>query len=352
MPEGAHRRACPRDRRHAALVACAGLALLASPAQIRAQEEGASTGASAADPQSLASGAAAAGQVSASATTDAAASSPQAQSQASPSTPASPTEARPWTATLSAGASKRDGGTDGSWQALALTRDIGQGYVRGGVMRYHGTLVQTDTALPSDYYVGSLGAGGNFRGWVGDGWASYGMQRYGRISSTSGMRKSDGSRSSAYYAFGGDFGHVVALGHGWYLTPTLAASFASGKLLRTIPSAAQDDVETAEPTWSANGTLRLDHAFGAGRHDVGFTFSRNWTSNGLSILRVRAEQDDDGATTYRVYGDHRPDWWFEVGATASFSLTARLHTDVYLSRSLGVLAGDQTTGGISLRRTF
>ena len=258
----------------------------------------------------------------------------------------------PWTATLSAGMSKREGGSDGSWQAISLSRAVGQGYVRAGIMRYHGTLVQTDTALPSDYYVATLGAGGNFGGWVLDGWASYGVQDYGRVSGDAGSRESDGAKSSGYYAFGGDFGRVLTLGQNWYLTPTVAASFANGKLLRPAPGPYAHDIQTAEPTWSANATLRLDRALAGGKHDLGLTFSRNWTSNGVSLLQAHAQTDATGATTYDFDSDHRPDWWYELGATASFSLSARFKADLYVSHSFGVLAGDQTSGGLSLRRLF
>ncbi|WP_231635792.1 hypothetical protein [Novosphingobium sp. ST904] len=190
--------------RSMACLLCAGLAAVWWPGSAAAQETTTAQDTAAAPAPELAS-------------TDA---TSQAAS-ADPADTAPPQPVDPWTITLSAGLSNRDDGPDGSWQTLSLTRQIGRGYVRGGVMRYHGTLIQADTALPSDYYVGTLGAGGNFDNWVIDGWASYGRQVYGKISTDWGSRQSSGARSSAYYALGGDFGRIFPLSPRWFVTPTI-----------------------------------------------------------------------------------------------------------------------------------
>lgn len=260
-----------------------------------------------------------------------------------------------WTIAASAGISNRDDEPDGTWQALALTRKIGLGYVRGALMRYHGTLLQADTALPSDYLVGTLAAGGNFAGWVTDGWISYGRQDYGQISTSQGSRPSTGATRSPYYALGGDFGKVLPLGGGWYLTPTVAGSYAHGKLLRPAPpDTGFTDLETDEPTWSANAALRIDHAFGPGRrHYSGLSISRNWTSNAVSAIRASGfDGSNSGTQPASLDSMHYADGWFEVGATANMELTARLHLDVYATRGFGMLAGNTMSSGISLRTSF
>lgn len=261
------------------------------------------------------------------------------------------TPATAWTVALSAGVSARDGGPDGSWQSLSLTRQVGRGYLRAGVMRYHGTLLQADTALPSDYTVGTIGAGGNFDGWVADGWVSYGRQEYGRISTALGSRESTGAKGSDYYAAGGDFGRVVPLGGNFYLTPTLAGSFAYGRLLRPAPTGSGlTDLETGEPTWSANAAIRIDHTFGAsGSHYAGLSFSRNWTSNGVSALRLRSDAAGDD---FRLDSKHYADGWFEAGASANMRLGRGLYLDLYATRSFGVLAGNVTSAGATLRKSF
>lgn len=259
-----------------------------------------------------------------------------------------------WTATASGGISARDDGPDGSWQSLSLTRTVGRGYLRASAMRYHGTLQQSDLALPSDYYVGTLGAGGNFDNWVVDGWVSFGRQDYGRISTSLGSRASTGAKGSDYYAIGGDFGRVLPLGSRFFLTPTLAASFADGKLLRPAPDAlGLRDQETDEPTWSANATMRVDYAFGSSReHYAGLSFSRNWTSNGLSALRVRHNPDPDAELPFRLDSKHYADSWFEVGATTNMKLGRNLYLDLFATRSFGVKAGNVTSAGATLRRSF
>jgi len=270
-----------------------------------------------------------------------------------PSTTTPPAEPL-WTLAASAGVSSRDDGPDGSWQTLALTRRLGRGYVRGSMMRYNGTLQQSDAALPSDYYVGTLGAGGNFDNWVVDGWMSYGRQRYGKISTASGSRSSTGAKGSDYYAVGGDFGRVVPLGSRFYLTPTVAASFASGKLLRPAPTGSdQIDLETDEPTWSGNATMRMDYAFGAARsHYIGLSISRNWSSNGVSALRVRPSGDGDGTPAFALDSKHYADGWSEIGTSANMKLGRNLYLDLFATRSFGALAGNVTAAGVGLRKSF
>ncbi|EIZ79000.1 hypothetical protein WSK_2545 [Novosphingobium sp. Rr 2-17] len=261
------------------------------------------------------------------------------------------TQESPWSLTASGGVSARADGPDGSWQSLAVTRNVDRGYVRASLMRYHGTLVQSDVALPSNYYIGTVSAGGNFSGWVLDGWGSYGKQVYGDISSSTGSRKSNGAKSSDYYALGGDFGRVVSLGGSWYLTPTVAGSYAYGKLLRPQPTGTDvGDMETSEPTWSASAGLRLDYAFGQSRQNyIGLTASHNWTSNGVSNVRVISDVDD---TALRIDSYHKADRWTELGATGSMKITPRLRVDVVAARGFGVASGDYTNVGLSLRRSF
>lgn len=261
----------------------------------------------------------------------------------------------PWTITASAGVSSRDDGPDGSWQALSLTRQLGRGYVRGGLMRYQGTLTQAYTALPSDYYIATLGAGGNFDNWVVDGWASYGRQDYGRITTGRGSRESTGAKGSAYYALGGDFGRILPLSSRWFVTPTVVGSYARGRLLRPAPEfAGLIDLETREPTWTLGSTVRIDHAFGRNAdHYAGLSVSRNWTSNAVSQVTVGQFEDlADVRHSGTLPSQHHSDAWWEVGASANMKLTDRLHLDLYASRSFDALAGNTTSAGISLRRSF
>ncbi len=260
-----------------------------------------------------------------------------------------------WDLSASAGISVRDDGPDGSWQSLSLSRRIGRGYARATLMRYHGTLLQADVALPSDYVVGTLGAGGNFDNWVVDGWVSYGRQHYGRISTATtggsggGSRSSTGAKGSDYYAIGGDFGRVLPLGDAFYLTPTIAGSFAKGRLLRPAPTGSGlIDLETDEPTWTASAAVRIDRAFGpAGTHYAGLSLSRNWTSNGVSALRLRP-----GVGGPSLDSRHYADGWSELGANASMALGARLHLDLFATRSIGMEAGNVSAAGAALRASF
>lgn len=265
-------------------------------------------------------------------------------------TTTTPPQLPQWTATASLGTGARDGAPDGTWQALALTRQLGPAYVRGSLMRYHGTLLQADAALPSNYLVGTVAAGGNFSGWVADGWVSYGWQDYGLIRTTTGDRASTGSGGSGYYAIGGDIGKVLSPGSDWYVTPTIAGSFAYGRLLRPFPAdSGIPDQETGEPTWSAAGTIRIDRAFGRHKaHYLGLSLSRNWTSNALSTVEFVDGRD----AAFTIDSRHYADGWFEVGATSNIALTPKLNLDLFATRSIGMRAGNTSTGGVSLRVAF
>lgn len=265
-----------------------------------------------------------------------------------------PPRQRLWTLAASAGVSARDDGPDGDYQAISLTRGIGRAYLRAGMMRYHGTLLQADTALPSDYLIGTVAGGGNFNNWVVDGWVSYGRQFYGKISSSGVRRESTGAKSSDYYALGGDVGRILTLAPDWYLTPTVAGSFAHGKLLRPAPAGlGKVDLETDEPTWSANAAVRIDHAFGQARnHYVGLSLSRNWTSNAVSQVEMGPMQKKIAIATGSLSSRHTADAWFEIGMTANMQLTDDLALDLYATRGFDALAGNTTSAGFSLRRSF
>jgi hypothetical protein len=76
---------------------------------------------------------------------------------------------------------------------------------------FGGTLQQADAAIPSTYHIGSIGAGGNWHGWVADAYASYGRQVYGAIQGLGGTRQSGITSGSGYFAagcaWGGCFSH-------------------------------------------------------------------------------------------------------------------------------------------------
>ncbi|WP_260924906.1 autotransporter outer membrane beta-barrel domain-containing protein [Novosphingobium sp. 9] len=260
-----------------------------------------------------------------------------------------------WSAEASGGISQRDDGPDGSWQTLSLSRQVGKAYVRAGFMRYRGTLVQSDTALPSTYYVGTLGAGGNFHNWVTDVWGSFGIQDYGRISSSLGSRDSTGAKSSDYEAFGADFGKIIPFAKLWYLTATVTGSYAHGKLLRPAPDySGLTDAETDEPTWSASGTLRLDRAFGNHAENyVGLSVTRAWSSNAVSDIRYSSTEYAT-ATSFAtlISSNHIADSWFEVGASTNLQVTHRLYLDLFATRSFEAKSGATTSVGITLRRAF
>jgi hypothetical protein len=255
-----------------------------------------------------------------------------------------------WMASVSGGISARDHGPTGSFQIAALTRQSGRTYLRAALTRYQSTFSQSDTALPSTYVIGSIGAGGTFDKWTIDGYLSAGYQDYGLVPSISGPRPTTAGSGSAYYAAGLSVGRIIAVGAGWYFTPTLAVQYTESKLLRpTINDAVVKDFETNEPSWTGIAGVRLDHAFGAGqRHFVGVSLSEHQTSNGYSRLRRPALDFID----FSPESEHVPDRWQELAGSATISLGKNTWLDTVVSRSFGAVTGDSVAISAGVRIRF
>ena len=259
-----------------------------------------------------------------------------------------PPKVLPWTAETYGGWAARAGGSDGAFGLVGLNRQIGPAYIRASLTDYRSTLRQTDTALPSTYVVGSLGAGANLANWVFDGWASYGWQHYGQIAQFGTTRTSPAGAGSPYYAAGADFGRIFTLRPNWYLTPTLAASYAYARLLRPGYQAnGHADFQSSEPTWTGSTTLRLDHALGPdSQHLIGVALSYHRTNDGLSTLIANPLR---GAAPIVV---HDADGWEEGALNAAFRLNHRLTLDATASHAVGMRAGDTTAVSAGLRLQF
>jgi hypothetical protein len=261
-----------------------------------------------------------------------------------PATPATPN----WTAEAGAGTSARDNGPRGAFAVAALNRLLGQNYVRAALTGYRSTLRQADTALPSTYVVGTIGAGGNHKGWVFDGWASYGWQIYGEIAGYDGLRRSTLAKGSPYYAVGADAGRIVQLSPRLYVTPTLAVTYTQDRLLRPSPFIELfPDYQSNEPAWTGIAALRFDRRLGReGQHYIGLAGSWHVTNNGLSVLLSPAENNG-------VFGTrHYADGWGEIGVNASLRINPRLRLEVSALRSVEALAGNATTLSGGLRLAF
>lgn len=116
-----------------------------------------------------------------------------------------------WVAGASGGLLACDSGPDSPCGTLPLTRYRGGSYLRGDLTAYRGTVRQIDAALPSIYYVGSIGAGGNWNDWIFDGYVSYGHQNYGQVETMAGKRDSQAGLGSPYVAAGLRAGRVFVL---------------------------------------------------------------------------------------------------------------------------------------------
>jgi len=253
-----------------------------------------------------------------------------------------------WVAEISSGYAKRDDGPSGAFAVAGLNRRFGNYYARTALTAYRSIIEQADTALPSTYVVASIGGGGNVNDWVFDGWASYGWQHYGEISSSNGIRRSTMRDGSPYVSLGFDAGRILRLGHGLYATPTLGLTYAHDRLLRPSPDVSRwPDYESNENTLTGIAALRLDKTFGPSKqHYLGLAASWHITNNGLSVLVPPTPENSEFGTR------HYADGWGEIGLNTGFRLTPRLRFEASVTRSLAALAGNSTTASGGLRLAF
>lgn len=257
-----------------------------------------------------------------------------------------------WTGTLSAGLAKADGFDTGDFQSLALTRQHHGSYWRGTLSRYRNTVRQFGAQSVSNYLVATLGAGGNWAGWLIDGYASAGRQAYGTIRQTSGNRSSNGPQGSAYYALGLSVARSVTPVRGWFLTPSLSGSYAHGRSLRPAPGNGAD-FDTAEPAWNGAGTVRLDHRISANRPSyLGAYAAARVTSNARSDLLPIAGPPSGRGGPPALQAVHVHDVWAELGVTAIVSLSDRLWIEGFASRTVGQVTADSSSGGIGFGVRF
>lgn len=249
-----------------------------------------------------------------------------------------------WVAGVHGGAIDRDGGGATPYAMLSLTRFDGGAYLHAALSAYRSTLKQADAALPSTYYVGSLGAGGNFDDWVVDAYASYGRQDYGKVKTDFGKRKStlDGS---PYFAAGLRAGRMFRPAPNWYLTPTLGVDYVRTQSLRLGFDASFQpaDFEVRERAWAGNASLRLDRTFGPDQQDyLGIAASHHVSDNGLTQLAFSLSGQPPKA-------DPTPDQWQDVELSGTVRLRPRLWLDGQVQRTFGAVAGDATTVTFGLR---
>ena len=147
---------------------------------------------------------------------------------AAPAAPADPAPVDPkaiWVASATGGVVDRDTTSSSPYGALAITRYKGPTYLRASYTLFGGTLQQADAAIPSTYHIGSIGAGGNWHGWVADAYVSYGRQVYGAIQAQGIARQSGVASGADYIAAGLRLGRVFQPWARWYITPTIAGQY-------------------------------------------------------------------------------------------------------------------------------
>lgn len=258
-----------------------------------------------------------------------------------------------WVANVTGGMIDRADVPASPYATAALTRYKGATYLRGAFTAYRGAREQPGGPAPAHYYIGSLGAGGNFGNWVVDAYASYGRQDYGAIDA--GPAQPTAARmakGTPYFAAGLRAGRIFTLTPHLYATPTAGVQFITTRSLRPSFTAdpfaqtAPGAVETREKAWTGIASLRLDRAFGPGQQTfAGLSYTHYASDNGLTAL---AFAPASGA----LVADATPDGWDELGASATIGLNARLSLEGQALRTFGAVSGDATTLSLGLSLRF
>ncbi len=252
-----------------------------------------------------------------------------------------------WVAGLHASVIDRDGGDTSPYATLSLTRYRQQTYLRASFTAYRNTLRQVDAALPSTFYLGSVGAGGNFNDWVVDATLSYGRQNYGAIETPSGSFASNYG-STDYAAAGVRVGRVIRPASRWYLTPTVAVDYVDTKSLHHgfaagVMASVASDFEVDEHLWTGTATLRLDRTFGEEEQNyLGVAISQRGTNNAITQLAYPSPFEPPLVLRKR-------DAWQDLEASGTLRLGRRVWLDGQVLRSFGAVAGDNTTVTLGLR---
>lgn len=272
-----------------------------------------------------------------------------AQEIADPQSPPAPV----WVANVTGGVIDRADVSASPYATAAITRYKGPSYLRAALTAYRGARERSGGPAASRYYIGSLGAGGNFRNWVVDGYASFGWQRYGTIEALPELPAPTAiPKGTPYAAAGVRAGRIFALTPRLYATPMLGAQFITTRSLRQSftydPSAGvlPSVVEAREKAWTGIASLRLDRSFGpGGRNFAGLSYTRYESDNGLTALAFAP-----GSSA--LVADATPDGWDEIGGSATIGLTSRLSLEGQALRTFGAVSGDATTLSLGLNIRF
>ncbi|MCB2047420.1 MAG: autotransporter outer membrane beta-barrel domain-containing protein [Novosphingobium sp.] len=253
-----------------------------------------------------------------------------------------------WVAGVSTGLYDRDGGPQSPYVTASITAYRGTAYERAAFTVYGSTLEQPDAALPSTYYLGSVGVGGNFDGWLVDAYASFGHQAYGLVETPVGRQRPTGSQGSGYFAAGLRVGRLLRPAPRLFVTPTIELQYARTRSLHHWFADGQpSDFEVPERALTGNLALRLDRAIGArNQHFIGVSFAHYESDNGLTALALDPENPDI------VKAVKTADSWQQASVNGTFGLTSSLWLDLSAARTFGSVSGDSTSVSASLRLRF
>lgn len=229
---------------------------------------------------------------------------------------------------------------------LSLARYKGNTYGRIDLTGYRSVLRQFDTALPSHYYIASVGAGGSWNGWTLDGYLSIGTQQFGRIETPLGERDSTAGDNSGYFGTGLRAGHIFRRGTHWYAIPTLAVQYVSTRSLRyRLERSGSIDFQLPERSFTVSAAARAGYLFGRDRSGyVGVGVEHFVSDNGLTTWRY-----DLTATAPELVAVKQPDGWTQLSASGTVRIGKALWLDGEVRQGLGMLSGDTTTAMIGVR---
>ncbi len=270
--------------------------------------------------------------------------------------PAWADEALPWTLSLSGGTSSAQGQGDQPFASVALSREIGAGYIK-----LSATHVATDdaqgliAAIPGKTDQLSLSGGRSFGALSADAYVSLGKRSFGAEE----FRRRTGQtvtidNSGSTFGGGLSLTYDIAVGEHATISPFVSGDYYKVDIARAINLPLRGLVSQIESEDGVTGAAGVNAQLGFGaedRHSVGLYLGGATTSNTTAYSR-----GGSGELASRILATFdRPgvsDSWAEYGASASFGLSPRVRLDGSVVRTAGFAGGENTSFTAALRFRF
>lgn len=270
--------------------------------------------------------------------------------------PAWAEDALPWTLSVSGGSTSAQGQNDQPFASVALSREIGAGYLKLSATHTSNSDAQgLIAAIPAKTDQVTLAGGRSFGDLSADAYLSLGKRSFGaeEFRRRTGQTVTIDSNGST---FGGglSLSYDIPMGDHASISPFVSGDYYKVDIARAVNLPLRGLVSQIESQDGVTGAAGINAqlSFGAeDRHSFGLYLGGVTTSNTTAYNR-----GGSGELASRILATFdRPgvkDSWAEYGASASFGLSPRVRLDGSVVRTAGFAGGETTSVSAALRFHF